>query len=132
MGAGETMADILAPVAEAVASGVILHVGLSNCTVADIEAAAASLPAGCLVSVQNKYGLNDRSAERDGVLDYCEEHGLAFIPYGTFGGSARRGKYGEGRKNASAFDPEHFPALHVRQHAVLVLLGFWKTSTSLQ
>ena len=58
----EAMAAILAPVAEAVAAGTILHVGLSNCNVADIEAAAAALPHGCLVSVQNKYGLNERSA----------------------------------------------------------------------
>ncbi|MEV4844849.1 aldo/keto reductase [Micromonospora matsumotoense] len=56
--------------------GKIRHIGLSEVTVAQIEAAQQITP---IVSVQNLYNLADRSAED--VLDHCERHDLAFIPW---------------------------------------------------
>ena len=56
--------------------GVIGHAGLSNVTVADIEAASKVFK---VATVQNRYNLIDRSSE--GVLNYCEEHGIGFIPW---------------------------------------------------
>jgi pyridoxine 4-dehydrogenase len=56
--------------------GKIRHVGLSEVSVDDIEAAREVLP---IVSVQNKYSLGDRKHED--VLDYCEREGIAFIPW---------------------------------------------------
>jgi aryl-alcohol dehydrogenase-like predicted oxidoreductase len=56
--------------------GVIQHAGLSNVTVADIEAAQAIFP---VATVQNRYNLADRMHE--GVLDHCEKHGIGFIPW---------------------------------------------------
>lgn len=57
-------------------SGVIRHAGLSEVTVADIEAAAQVFP---VATVQNRYNLTDRGSEA--VLDYCEEHGIGYIPW---------------------------------------------------
>ncbi|MFC4150258.1 aldo/keto reductase [Micromonospora mangrovi] len=56
--------------------GKIRHIGLSEVTVEQIEAARKITP---IVSVQNLYNLADRSAED--VLDHCERNDLAFIPW---------------------------------------------------
>src|SRR5579862_632311 len=56
--------------------GVIQHAGLSNVSVAEIEAASAVFP---VATVQNRYNLVDRSSEE--ALDYCERHGIGFIPW---------------------------------------------------
>lgn len=64
-------------IAEFVQEGLIRHVGLSEVSVAEIEAARA---AGLTVaSVQNLYNLANRQSED--VLSYCEQHGIAFIPW---------------------------------------------------
>ena len=56
--------------------GIIAHAGLSQVTVEDIEAARQAFP---VATVQNRYNLVDRDSE--GVLDYCEQHGIGFIPW---------------------------------------------------
>jgi pyridoxine 4-dehydrogenase len=56
--------------------GIILHAGLSNVSVADIEAASKVFK---VATVQNRYNLVDRGSED--VLDYCEVHGIGFIPW---------------------------------------------------
>ncbi len=56
--------------------GVIQFAGLSNVSVADIEAASAFFP---VATVQNRYNLVDRSSEE--VLDYCERRRIGFIPW---------------------------------------------------
>jgi pyridoxine 4-dehydrogenase len=56
--------------------GLIRHVGLSQVSVADIEAARQAFP---VVSVQNLYNLGDRSSQD--VLDYCTRENIAFIPW---------------------------------------------------
>ncbi|WP_116132135.1 aldo/keto reductase [Tropicimonas sp. IMCC34043] len=56
--------------------GVIRHAGLSEVSVAEIEAAQQVFP---VATVQNRYNLTDRGS-RD-VLAYCEEHGIGFIPW---------------------------------------------------
>ncbi|PWU51674.1 oxidoreductase [Micromonospora globispora] len=56
--------------------GKVRHIGLSEVTVEQIEAARKITP---IVSVQNLYNLADRSAED--VLDHCERNDLAFIPW---------------------------------------------------
>ena len=59
------------------AEGKILHVGLSNVSVAQIESARAILP---IVSVQNRYNLTERADQP--VLEYCRAHAIAYIPWG--------------------------------------------------
>jgi aryl-alcohol dehydrogenase-like predicted oxidoreductase len=56
--------------------GKIRHIGLSEVSVAQIDEARQT---ATIVSVQNLYNLADRRAEP--VLDYSEEHGIAFIPW---------------------------------------------------
>ncbi len=57
-------------------AGVIRHVGLSEVSVDDIQAASRYFP---VATVQNRYNLGDRTSEV--VLDYCTEHGIGFIPW---------------------------------------------------
>jgi aryl-alcohol dehydrogenase-like predicted oxidoreductase len=56
--------------------GKVRHVGLSEVSVADIEAARRIAP---IVTVQNLYNLSDRKHE--GVLDYCTRESIGFIPW---------------------------------------------------
>src|SRR5262245_25550048 len=56
--------------------GIIRHAGLSNVSVADIEVASKLFG---VATVQNRYNLIDRSSED--VLEYCEKHGIGFIPW---------------------------------------------------
>lgn len=58
------------------ADGVIRHAGLSEVSVAEIEAASKFFP---VATVQNRYNLVDRASED--VLIYCERHGIGFIPW---------------------------------------------------
>ncbi len=62
--------------AEMQAEGKIRMIGLSNVTQEHIERARKVVP---IVSVQNRYSFADR--EWDYVVDYCEQHGIAFIPW---------------------------------------------------
>ena len=56
--------------------GLIRHIGLSEVSVEEIKAAQAHFT---VASVQNLYNLVDRQSEA--VLDYCEQQGIAFIPW---------------------------------------------------
>jgi len=56
--------------------GVIAQAGLSNVSVKEIEAARKFFP---VATVQNEYNLVSRSSED--VLNYCEKHGIGFIPW---------------------------------------------------
>ncbi|EEB05241.1 hypothetical protein SJAG_00242 [Schizosaccharomyces japonicus yFS275] len=56
--------------------GLIKHVGLSNVSVEDIQAAEKYFK---VVSVQNLFNLVNREAED--VLNYCEKKGIVFIPW---------------------------------------------------
>lgn len=69
--------DTFAEMKSFVDEGLALQVGLSQVGVEEIRAAqAAGLP---IASVQNRYNLGDRSAEE--VLNFCEQQGIAFIPW---------------------------------------------------
>jgi pyridoxine 4-dehydrogenase len=56
--------------------GKIRHVGLSEVKPHEIDQARKVID---IVSVQNQYNLGDR--QHEDVVDYCTEHGLAFIPW---------------------------------------------------
>jgi len=58
------------------ASGLIRHAGLSEVSVADIEAASKYFK---VATVQNRYNLVDRTSED--VLDYSAKHNIGFIPW---------------------------------------------------
>lgn len=56
--------------------GLIRHLGLSEVSVEQIEAAGRHFR---VATVQNQYNLVDRKSEP--VLDYCERQGIGFIPW---------------------------------------------------
>jgi pyridoxine 4-dehydrogenase len=60
--------------------GKIRHVALSNVTQEHIERGRKIVP---IVSVQNRYSFADR--EWDYVLNYCEQNGIAFLPWAPLG-----------------------------------------------
>ncbi|MFF1674685.1 aldo/keto reductase [Streptomyces sp. NPDC058256] len=56
--------------------GKIRHIGLSEVTVGEVEAAQEITP---IASVQNLYNLTNRSSEE--LLDWSTEQGIGFIPW---------------------------------------------------
>ena len=68
--------DSLGVIVKLQKEGKIHHVGLSEVKPAEIEQARKVVE---IVSVQNLYNVGDR--QHEGVLEYCEKHGLAFIPW---------------------------------------------------
>jgi aryl-alcohol dehydrogenase-like predicted oxidoreductase len=56
--------------------GVVRHLGLSEVSVEEIEAAQERFPVS---TVQNIYNLTNRQSED--VLQYCEAHAIGFIPW---------------------------------------------------
>lgn len=67
--------------------GSIRFAGLSEVTVEEIEAAAKIFP---IATVQNRYSADYRV--HDDVLDYCEAHGIGFIPWYPLSGGTLTGK----------------------------------------
>ncbi len=62
--------------ADLIAEGKVAHVGLSQVTVDELEAASRVVP---VVSVQNLFNLTNRSSAD--VLAHCRSRGIAFIPW---------------------------------------------------
>jgi aryl-alcohol dehydrogenase-like predicted oxidoreductase len=56
--------------------GKIRHIGLSEVTPQEIEAASKIVP---VTTVQNRYSLGDRRHEE--TLRYCEQNGIGFMPW---------------------------------------------------
>ena len=56
--------------------GKVRHIGVSNVNAAQLQEARETAD---IVSVQNRYSLSDRGSQD--VLDTCEQHGIAFLPY---------------------------------------------------
>lgn len=69
-------AEQIGLMADLVREGKVRHVGLSQVSVAEIEAARALVE---IASVQNLYNLTDRSSQD--VVDHCQAEGIAFIPW---------------------------------------------------
>ena len=94
---------------------VIRCAGLSEVSVADIEAAQKVFP---VATVQNRYNFIDRNNEA--ALDYCEKHNIGFIPWAPLdaGASAKPGSdagrdcaqaQGEPRPDRACLAPETQP-----------------------
>lgn len=67
--------------------GKIRLIGLSNVTREHVERALKIVP---IASVQNRYSFADR--EWENVLEYCEQKGIAFIPWFPLGGGKAAGE----------------------------------------
>jgi pyridoxine 4-dehydrogenase len=68
--------ESLAAIAEYQARGKIRHIGLSNVRLEQVERAREIVT---VAAVENHYNLSER--QYDGVVDYCAEEGILFVPY---------------------------------------------------
>lgn len=88
-------ADQVSGLAGVRAEGVARHIGLSNVTLAQLDAAldlVGGPEAGGIVAVQNEYSPRFR---RDAdVLTRCAERGIAFLPWSPLGGAAQASAVG--------------------------------------
>jgi aryl-alcohol dehydrogenase-like predicted oxidoreductase len=73
-------AESMSALAELQRAGKIRHLGVSNVSVKQLDEALSIAP---IVSVQNRYNLEDRTHED--VLLACERAGIAFIPWYPLG-----------------------------------------------
>ena len=73
-------ADAVSTFAEFKDEGKVGHVGVSNVSVEQLETARDVTE---IATVQNQYNVGDRESEE--VLEYCEEHGIGFIPWAPLG-----------------------------------------------
>lgn len=88
-------AEVVETFAGLKADGVIREIGLSNANVEEIAVALEVLGAGGLAAVQNEFSPRfHHTSKRE--LDFCGEHGIAFVPWsplgGTGGGAAEVGR----------------------------------------
>lgn len=69
--------------------GKIKAIGISNANVEEIQVAIDVLGEGGLVSVQNEFSPKFRSSENE--LEFCGQHGVAFLPWSPLGGTGGGG-----------------------------------------
>jgi len=74
--------DVAGTIKDLIKAGKVLHFGLSEPSAKTIRRAHAVQP---VAAIQSEYSLIDRSPERDGVLQACEELGIGFVPWGPLG-----------------------------------------------
>jgi aryl-alcohol dehydrogenase-like predicted oxidoreductase len=87
------LAETLGAMQELVEAGTVRALGLSNVDVGLLEEAAAS---GVEVAaVQNRYSLVRREDD-EGVLPFCREHGIGYVPYFPLASGLLTGKYRRG------------------------------------
>ena len=68
--------DSIGALAELQQEGKICHIGISNVSAAQLDAAQQIVP---IVTVQNRYNLKERDSED--ILKMCEAQGIGFMPY---------------------------------------------------
>jgi aryl-alcohol dehydrogenase-like predicted oxidoreductase len=87
--------DLMSHMADAVESGKVRTVGVSNYSAAQMRQAHAALAARGvpLASNQVEYSLLHRQPETNGVLDSCRELGITLIAYTPLAGGLLTGKY---------------------------------------
>jgi aryl-alcohol dehydrogenase-like predicted oxidoreductase len=74
--------DVAGTVKDLIKAGKVPHFGLSEPSAKTIRRAHAVQP---VAAIQTEYSLIERSPERNGVLQACEELGIGFVPWGPLG-----------------------------------------------
>ncbi len=74
--------DVAGTIKDLIEQGKVLHFGLSEPSARSIRLAHAVQPVS---AIQTEYSLIERSVERNGVLQACEELGIGFVPWGPLG-----------------------------------------------
>jgi aryl-alcohol dehydrogenase-like predicted oxidoreductase len=87
------LAETLGAMQELVETGKVRALGLSNVDVGLLEEAAAS--GVDVAAVQNRYSLVRREDD-EGVLPFCREHGIGYVPYFPLASGLLTGKYRRG------------------------------------
>jgi len=93
------IAETLGALDALVRAGKVREIGCSNFSAEMIEESArisAENGWARFVSVQNEYSLLRRGPEKQGVLDACAKHDIAFIPYFPLASGVLSGKYERG------------------------------------
>ena len=78
--------------------GLVEQIGVSNYNAKQLEIAiklGGSADQGGVVSVQNE--LSPRYRHELDVIDLCEKHGIAFLPWSPLGGSTKKAEVTEGK-----------------------------------
>lgn len=83
---GVPFADSVGEMARLYDEGKVAAVGLSNVSLMQLQAALAIVP---VTSVQNRYNPWDRSSELEGIIRYCDQNSITFLPYSPVGGRRR-------------------------------------------
>ena len=81
--------DVAITIRDLIKEGKVLHFGLSEASTKTIRRAHAVQP---VTAIQSEYSLMERSPERNGVLEACEELGIGFVPWGPVGMGYLTGK----------------------------------------
>ncbi|MEV4618521.1 aldo/keto reductase [Asanoa sp. NPDC049573] len=74
--------DSMGAVAQLKEQGKVVHVGVSNVTEEEIRMAQRIVP---IVSVQNRYNVDDRRSES--IVDLCEQEQMVFLPWAPIQGA---------------------------------------------
>jgi aryl-alcohol dehydrogenase-like predicted oxidoreductase len=81
--------DVAGTIKDLIQQGKVLHFGLSEPSARTIRRAHTVQP---VAAVQTEYSVMERSVERNGVLQACEELGIGFVPWGPLGQGFLPGK----------------------------------------
>lgn len=87
-----SITESLTPAVEAREEQLIEHLGVSNFSLEQLREAQDLVE---IVSVQNEYHPWEMEPEKSGLISYCEEHDITFLPYRPLGGRHRVGKLSE-------------------------------------
>lgn len=96
--------ETLGALNDLVQEGLVVEIGVSNATATELQQAHDVSTANGFsryVSVQNEYSMIRRLSETDGVFEFCEASGTAFVPYYPLASGLLTGKYQHGKP-----DPE--------------------------
>lgn len=81
--------EVAGAVKDLIQQGKVLHFGLSEANTTTIRKAHSVQPVS---AIQTEYSFMERSVEKNGVLDLCEELGIGFVPWGPLGMGYLSGK----------------------------------------
>jgi aryl-alcohol dehydrogenase-like predicted oxidoreductase len=81
--------DVAGTIKDLIQQGKVLHFGLSEPSARTIRRAHAVQRVS---AIQTEYSIMERSVERNGVLQTCEELGIGFVPWGPLGQGFLPGK----------------------------------------
>ena len=79
--------DSIGALSQLQSEGKVQHIGLSNVSIKQIKEAQSIVN---VVSIQNRCNFIDRMGFESGVIEYCAENDMAFLPYCPVGGKRER------------------------------------------